>query len=83
MYLLLITSLVCSYYIVLDTIFHCEKVNLIQIREVSLKIRTFTKVHDIKEALYSMFFKQNSAMIDDEEVLVELSAFTSTLTPRN
>jgi len=60
----------------------CGKVNLIQNREVSLKERTFTKIHDVKEALYSMFFMLNSAIMDDEEVLVELSAFTSTLTPQ-
>lgn len=47
-----------------------------------MKVRTFTRIHDVKDALYSMFFLLNSAVMDDEEVLVELSAFTSTLTPR-
>jgi hypothetical protein len=56
--------------------------HLNQNSEVVLKLSAFTKVHDIKEVLYIAFFKYNSATIDDEEVLVELSAYTSTLTPR-
>ncbi len=47
-----------------------------------MKLFGFAKVHSVKEALYLEFTRQNPITVDDEEVLVELSAFTATLTPR-
>jgi hypothetical protein len=52
-------------------------------KEVALKAFGFAKVHCQKEALYVELWKEHPISIDDEEVLVELSAFSATLTPRN
>lgn len=48
-----------------------------------MKAFGFAKVHCVKEALYVELWKQHPIIIDDEEVLVELSAFSATLTPLN
>ncbi len=46
-----------------------------------MKAFGFAKVHCVKEALYVELWKQHPIIIDDEEVLVELSKFSATLTP--
>ena len=52
------------------------------IKEVALKAYGFSRVHCPKEALYVELWKLNPIIEDDEEVLVELSVFTASLTPR-
>jgi hypothetical protein len=47
-----------------------------------LKAFGFTKIHCPKEALYVELWKQCPILVDDEEVLVELSVFSASLTPR-
>ena len=44
-----------------------------------MKAYQFTRVHCMKEALYVELYKQHPIIIDDEEVLVELSVFTASL----
>ena len=46
-----------------------------------MKTFRFARVHCIKEALYVELWKQHPIIVDDEEVLVELSVFTASLTP--
>lgn len=46
-----------------------------------MKADRFTKVHCIREALYVELYNQHPIIIDDEEVLVELSVFTASLEP--
>ncbi|MBM4403546.1 MAG: hypothetical protein FJ042_04065 [Candidatus Cloacimonetes bacterium] len=41
----------------------------------------FNRIHNAKQALYIELQKYNPIVVDDEEVLAELSAFTATLTP--
>jgi hypothetical protein len=67
---------------ILDTIRHCRDLLCIIKREVALKAFRFTRVHCIKEALYVELWKQHPIIIDDEEVLVELSVFSASLTSR-
>jgi hypothetical protein len=50
-------------------------------KEVALKAYGFSRVHCQKEALYVELWKLNPIIEDDEEVLVELSVFTASLTP--
>ena len=50
-------------------------------REVAMRSFRFARIHCAKEALYVELFKQHPIIIDDEEVLVELSVFTASLTP--
>jgi hypothetical protein len=42
----------------------------------------FARIHCVKEALYVELWKQQPIIIDDEEVLVQLSVFTASLEPR-
>jgi hypothetical protein len=49
---------------------------------VTLKVFGFNKVHCQKEAMYVELLREQPITIDDEEVLVELSAFSATLTPQ-
>jgi len=44
-----------------------------------LKANRFARVHCMKEALYVELYRQHPIIIDDEEVLVELSVFTASL----
>lgn len=47
-----------------------------------MKLSRFYRIHSMQEALYLCLAKQNPILVDDEEVLVKLSAFSATLTPR-
>ncbi len=42
----------------------------------------FSRIHSVKAALYSILLQRNPIIRDDEEVLVQLSAYAATLTPR-
>lgn len=75
-------SLFQLFTFMLDTISGCEILLCITIKEVTLKVFGFNKVHCQKQALYVELWKEHPITIDDEEVLVELSAFSATLTPR-
>jgi hypothetical protein len=50
-------------------------------KEAALKEHSFTRIHSTSEALYVELYKQHPILIDDEEVLAELSAFAASLTP--
>lgn len=75
-------SVVKRNLFILDTIQAQKFLLRITIKEVRLKVFGFAKVHCQKQALYVELWKSNPITIDDEEVLVELSAFSATLTPR-
>lgn len=47
-----------------------------------MRFQRFYRVHSMQEALYGALAKQNPIFDDDVEVLVKLSAFNATLTPR-
>jgi len=48
---------------------------------VALKTTGFSRIHNVQQALYIELLKYNPIVVDDEEVLAELSAFAATLTP--
>lgn len=82
LFFLWLTSLFQLFTFMLDTTDGWKFLLRITIKEVTLKVFGFSKVHCQKQALYVELWKQNPITIDDEEVLVELSAFSATLTPR-
>ncbi|HNX37531.1 MAG TPA: hypothetical protein PL124_06215 [Candidatus Cloacimonadota bacterium] len=47
-----------------------------------MKTVRFARIHCNREALYSVMGNVHPTWIDDEEVLLQLSAFSATLTPR-
>jgi len=44
--------------------------------------KRFYRIHSVQEALYQVLAKLYPITVDDEEVLVKLSVFSATLTPR-
>ncbi len=46
-----------------------------------MRAYSFNRIHCVREALYVELYKQHPIIIDDEEVLVELSVFTASLEP--
>ncbi len=47
-----------------------------------MRIARFNRIHSIRESLYGVMGFIHPHWIDDEEVLLQLSAFSATLTPR-